>query len=47
MAGLTMNYPEFTLVGAGLGAILAILIDRLMNIVEHKFGPPGAVVEID
>ncbi len=47
MAGLTMNYPEFLLVGAGLGALLAILIDRLMNVFEHKFGPPGPTVEID
>ncbi|KUO49092.1 MAG: hypothetical protein APF76_09760 [Desulfitibacter sp. BRH_c19] len=47
MVGLTMNWGEFTIVGAGLGALMAILIDRVMNVIEHKFGPPGTVVEIE
>lgn len=46
-AGLNMNWPEFTIVGAGLGALMAILIDRFMNIIEHRFGPPGSVVDVD
>lgn len=44
IAGLNMNWSEFILVGAGLGALMAILIDRLMNVIERRFGPPGHVV---
>ena len=45
IAGLTMNYPEFILVGAGLGALMAIFFDRLMNVVERFFGPPGQLMD--
>ncbi len=47
MVGLTMNWPEFTIVGAGLGALMAILIDRIMNVLEHRFGPPGTIIDLD
>ena len=45
IAGLNMNWAEFILVGAGLGALMAILIDRLMNVLERVFGPPGPLAE--
>jgi len=40
-----MNWSEFILVGAGLGAIMAISLDRLMTYIEKRFGPPGYVIE--
>jgi osmoprotectant transport system permease protein len=45
IAGLNMNWSEFILVGAGLGAIMAISLDRLMTYIEKRFGPPGYVIE--
>ncbi|WP_227764405.1 ABC transporter permease [Zhaonella formicivorans] len=41
LSGLTMFWAEFLLVGAGLGAILAITLDRLLGYVEYKITPPG------
>ncbi|MEL7564220.1 MAG: ABC transporter permease [Dehalobacterium sp.] len=36
IGGLTMLWPEFILVGAGLGALLAILVDRSLFSVEKR-----------
>ncbi len=44
IAGLNMNWTEFILVGAGLGALLAIVLDRFMNVIEKRFGPPGTAI---
>lgn len=41
MGGLTLFRPEYLLVGAGLGAVLAITIDRALSFVEYKITPPG------
>ncbi|HWR44955.1 ABC transporter permease [Sporomusa sp.] len=41
LGGLSLLWPEYLLVGAGLGAILAIVLDRLLGYVEYKITPPG------
>jgi osmoprotectant transport system permease protein len=39
--GLNMMWSEYLLVGAGLGAVLAIGLDRVIGYVEYKMTPPG------
>ncbi|QDR79278.1 ABC transporter permease [Sporomusa termitida] len=41
LGGLSLLWPEFLLVGAGLGAMLAIALDRLLGYVESRVTPPG------
>lgn len=41
VTGLSMFWSEFLLVGAGLGALLAISLDRLLAYVEYRITPPG------
>ena len=45
MGGLSLFRPEYLIVGAGLGAIMAILLDRLLSYLEHRITPPGMWVE--
>ncbi|MGB9791631.1 MAG: ABC transporter permease [Thermacetogeniaceae bacterium] len=45
VTGLNMLWPEFLIVGAGLGAILAIAFDRALGCLEHRFTPPGMSAE--
>ena len=40
MGGLALFRPEYLLVGAGLGALMAIALDRLINYVEGRITPP-------
>lgn len=39
--GLNMFWPEYLIVGAGLGALLAIGLDRLVGLLEKRITPPG------
>ncbi|HBV88181.1 ABC transporter permease [Desulfosporosinus sp.] len=39
--GLTLFRPEYLLVGAGLGALMAIFLDRMINYLEYRITPPG------
>lgn len=41
VTGLNMFWPEFLIVGAGLGAVLAIAFDRALGYLEYRFTPPG------
>lgn len=41
VTGLAMFWSEFLLVGAGLGALLAIFLDRALAYVEYRITPPG------
>jgi osmoprotectant transport system permease protein len=41
VTGLNMFWSEFLIVGAGLGALLAIFLDRLVGYVEARITPPG------
>ncbi len=41
VTGLAMFWSEFLLVGAGLGALLAIALDRALAYVEFRITPPG------
>ncbi|WP_425058804.1 Choline transport system permease protein OpuBB [Sporomusa carbonis] len=41
LSGLNMLWPEFLIVGAGMGALLAIFLDRMLGYVEHRMTPPG------
>lgn len=41
MGGLALFRPEYLLVGAGLGALMAIFLDRMINYLEHRITPPG------
>jgi osmoprotectant transport system permease protein len=41
VTGLSMFWSEFLLVGAGLGALLAITLDRVLAYVEYRITPPG------
>ncbi|MCG8403453.1 MAG: ABC transporter permease [Firmicutes bacterium] len=41
VTGLGMFWSEFLLVGAGLGALLAIALDRTLAYVEYRITPPG------
>ncbi|MGB9802667.1 ABC transporter permease [Desulfofundulus sp.] len=41
LTGLNMLWSEFLIVGAGLGALLAIFLDRLLGYLEQRITPPG------
>ena len=41
VTGMTLFLPEYLIVGAGLGAVLAITIDRILSFVEYKMTPRG------
>lgn len=45
IGGLTLFRPEYLLVGAGLGALMAIFLDRLISYLEYRITPPGMRVE--
>jgi osmoprotectant transport system permease protein len=45
MGGLALFRPEYLIVGAGLGAIMAILLDRMLSYLEFRITPPGMWVE--
>ncbi|MDP4128210.1 MAG: ABC transporter permease [Bacillota bacterium] len=45
MGGLALLRPEYLIVGAGLGAIMAILLDRLLSYLEFRITPPGMGVD--
>ncbi|WP_407306971.1 ABC transporter permease [Desulfosporosinus sp. SB140] len=45
IGGLALFRPEYLLVGAGLGAIMAIFLDRVLSVLEHRITPPGMRVE--
>ncbi len=44
LGGLALLIPEYIIVGAGLGAIMAIVLDRVLTYVEHRITPPGTRV---
>ncbi len=41
MGGLALFRPEYLLVGAGLGALMAILLERSLSYLEFRITPPG------
>ncbi len=41
VSGLNMFWSDFIVVGAGLGALLAIFFDRILGVVERKYTPLG------
>ncbi len=41
LTGLNMFWSEFLIVGAGLGAVLAIALDRALAYLEYRITPPG------
>ena len=41
IGGLSLFRPEYILVGAALGAIMAITLDRLLSYLEYRITPPG------
>ena len=41
MGGLALFRPEYLLVGAGLGAVMAILLERTLSYIEYRITPPG------
>ncbi|HWQ43332.1 MAG TPA: ABC transporter permease [Desulfosporosinus sp.] len=41
MGGLSLFRPEYLIVGAGLGAIMAIFLDRVLGHIEYRITPPG------
>ena len=43
--GLSMNWKEALLIGAGLSAAIAMLADLLLSRVSLRFVPPGSTVE--
>ncbi|KLU59808.1 glycine betaine/carnitine/choline transport system permease protein OpuCB [Peptococcaceae bacterium CEB3] len=43
--GLALFIPEYIIVGAGLGALMAIFFDRVLSYVEYRITPPGMRVE--
>ncbi|MDQ7096333.1 ABC transporter permease [Desulfosporosinus sp. PR] len=45
IGGLALFRPEYLLVGAGLGAIMAIFLDRVLSLLEYRITPPGMRVE--
>lgn len=45
VAGLNMFWADFIVVGAGLGAFLAIFFDRILGVVERKYTPLGYSAE--
>ncbi|MCB8814291.1 ABC transporter permease [Desulfosporosinus shakirovi] len=45
MGGLSLFRPEYLLVGAGLGALMAIFLDRMINYLEQRITPPSMGAE--
>ncbi|EGW37191.1 ABC transporter permease [Desulfosporosinus sp. OT] len=45
MGGLSLFRPEYLIVGAGLGAIMAIFMDRMLSYIELRITPPSTWVE--
>jgi osmoprotectant transport system permease protein len=45
IGGLALFRPEYLLVGAGLGAIMSIFLDRILSVLEYRITPPGMRVE--
>src|SRR5665648_324579 len=41
MGGLALFRPEYLIVGAGLGAMMAIVLERSLCYLEHRMTPPG------
>jgi len=41
MGGLALFRPEYLLVGAGLGALMAIVLERSLSYLEYRITPPG------
>ncbi|AET70450.1 ABC-type proline/glycine betaine transport system, permease component [Desulfosporosinus orientis DSM 765] len=41
IGGLSLFRPEYLLVGAGLGALMAIFLDRMLSYLELRIAPPG------
>jgi osmoprotectant transport system permease protein len=41
VTGLNMFWAEFLIVGASMGALLAIFFDRALNYLEYRITPPG------
>jgi len=41
IGGLSLFRPEYLIVGAGLGAIMAIFLDRVLGHIEYRITPPG------
>lgn len=41
MGGLSLFRPEYLLVGAGLGALMAIVLERSLSYLEYRITPPG------
>ncbi|CAH2214563.1 ABC transporter permease [Tepidibacter aestuarii] len=44
-SGLNMFWPEYLIVGAGLGAILAIFLDRILGYIEQRYTPIGMRID--
>lgn len=45
LGGLALFIPEYLIVGAGLGALMAITFDRALSYLEYRITPPGMRVE--
>ena len=41
MGGLALFRPEYLIVGAGLGALMAIVLERGLSYLEYRITPPG------
>lgn len=41
MGGLALFRPEYLIVGAGLGALMAITLERSLTYLEYRITPPG------
>ena len=41
IGGLSLFRPEYLLVGAGLGALMAIFLGRMLSYLEVRITPPG------
>src|SRR5665648_54489 len=41
MGGLSLFRPEYLIVGAGLGALMAITLERSLTYLEYRITPPG------
>ena len=41
MGGLALFRPEYLIVGAGLGTLMAIVLERSLSYLEYRMTPPG------